>query len=480
MLSDDDRRWIGISFIMMLGVSLPYGIWLAERFGYKKIFFIGGCIFLFGSLLNSLSFDFWSLLISRAVAGAGAGALFPISLAIIDQNFPKNLLNIAIPLYVGLGIGGATCLAYLASGYLVQYLSWQSFFFLCFLLTIPPLIVTWLFHSETEPQKQEKFDYWGYLAFIVFIANLFLILNSAKAEWNTEGWTSNFILTSAALGVLGFLAFIFIELNHPNPIIHFKLFKKRTFFLGCVTIGFVGAVLYATLVFSVVFFDFDLHYEKHRIGLFLAPQGFAFGFFAAIVAALSKKISIRLLTLIGMALVTVSCFMNSYITIYSSHSQLAWMWYLRYIGIGLSLGPATAFALSEIPVKLSGAAAVLIIFARQVGGTLGTLGTDLITIVRTVFHNARFGAQVDVMGPRFEQVSARLQAHLVHDVGMAPQEAQSEAIALIRNNVMTQSHATSINDAFYIYGIILGTITAALIIEAIWSAYDKKTMNLSH
>jgi len=39
MMSQDDMRWISISYIMMLGIILPLAVFLAERYGYKKIFF---------------------------------------------------------------------------------------------------------------------------------------------------------------------------------------------------------------------------------------------------------------------------------------------------------------------------------------------------------------------------------------------------------------------------------------------------------
>ena len=123
----------------------------------------------------------------------------------------------------------------------------------------------------------------------------------------------------------------------------------------------------------------------------------------------------------------------------------------------------------EIPKALSGAAAVLIILCRQIGGTLGTLGADVIVIERTIFHGNRFGAQMEMMSPRLEQVVERLQTHLVHSVGAVPEEAKTQALDIIRRNVMIQAHATAINDAFLILGAILGVITLGLIIEAIWS-----------
>ena len=431
-MSNDDLRWISVSFIMMLGIILPLGIYLALRYGYKLIFFWGLGIFVFGSLLNSLAFDFWSLLISRVLAGAGAGALFPLSIAVIAQIFPKEKLNLPLALYVGLGFGIGSLLGYIVGGYCVQYISWQSSFFLCFLLGLPSLLATALLHQETEPQNVHQFDTWGYVAFIFFVTNLLLILNSAKADWNTEGWTSPFIITCCILAVFSLAILIPLELKNPNPLIVFSLFKNRSFLIGCITIFFVGAPLYCTQILSVIFLDYDLHYAKHMIGHYLYTLGLTLGIASAAAAYLTKFFNIRILALTGMALITISCSINPNITIYSSHQQMLWMWNLRMVGVGLALGPATAYAMSDIAPALGGAASIFITFARQMGGTLGSLSAQVITTERQEFHNEMFGAQVDTASPAFQTVFRNLQSHLIHNTGATPTEAPHLADSIIR------------------------------------------------
>ncbi len=478
-MSNDDIRWISVSFIMMLGIILPLGIYLALRYGYKIIFFWGLGIFVFGSLLNSLAIDFWSLLISRAIAGAGAGALFPLSIAIIAQIFPKEKLTLPLALYVGLGFGIGSFLGYIVGGYCVQYISWQSSFFFCFLLGLLSLLATALLHKETEPQNIHKFDTWGYVAFIFFVSTLLLILVSAKADWNTEGWTSPFIITCCILSVLSLAILIPLELKNPNPLIVFSLFKNRSFLLGCITIFFVGAPLYITQILSVIFLDYDLHYAKHMIGHYLHSLGLTLGIVSACAAYLTKFFNIRILALIGMALITISCLINPNITIYSSHLQMLWMWNLRMVGIGLALGPATAYAMSDITPALGGAASIFITFARQMGGTLGSLSAQVITIERQEFHNEMFGAQVDTASPAFQTVFRNLQSHLIHNTGATPAEAPHLAESIIRANVLTQSHATAQSDAFFLLGIATFVICVSIILEMCWSAYQKRKQTSS-
>jgi hypothetical protein len=156
------------------------------------------------------------------------------------------------------------------------------------------------------------------------------------------------------------------------------------------------------------------------------------------------------------------------------------MWNLRMIGIGLALGPATAYAMSDITPALAGAASVFITFARQMGGTLGSLSAQVITIERQEFHNEMFGAQVDTSSPAFQEVARHLQSHLIHNTGATPAEAPHLADSIIRANVLTQSHAAAQNDAFFLLGLATFAICISILLEMGWEAYKKrKQINLA-
>ena len=171
--------------------------------------------------------------------------------------------------------------------------------------------------------------------------------------------------------------------------------------------------------------------------------------------------------------------MNVDITIYSSHSQIQWMWLFRMVGFGLTWGTAVAFALLEIPRALAGAASVLVILSRQIGGTLGSLGAGNISIERTIFHAERFGAQTETTAPCFQSVFTQLKHHLMHNLGKTSFEAKNQALALLKSNVQTQAHTTSINDAFYVLGLLLGAITLALMLEALWEVVKKRRQKIA-
>lgn len=464
-LSSDDMRWISIGYIMMLGLVLPLGIWLAEKFGYKKILLMGIGIFITGPLVATFNWNFFSTMIGRSLAGIGAGIIMPLSNAIIVKETPLKYQAIALALYVGIGLGVSTGVGFYFGGWCTQILGWRWLFALIAIAALPFLITTFLFHRETEANVKASFDNIGYLLFVIFIICLLLVINSGKAEWNTEGWRSPFIIICSIIGALSLLILIPWELQHSQPLIPLVLFKSQTFLLGVITVAFAASVIYINTLLGPVVTVEILQYEPLMAGRMLLT----FGVFTAIasvsVVYLTPIIGVRWLAIFGMTLLGIGCIMNSAITLYSSHMQFQIAYNLRGLGMIFALGPATALAMSEIPKNLAGPASVVVVLFRQVCGTIGTSTAEVITIQRSVFHNQMFGTQINTLSPRFQQVVQRMQNYFIQNRGADQAEAAKQAKAFIRENIMTQSQYTATNDAYYIFGVIILVITSALLLQ---------------
>jgi hypothetical protein len=75
------------SYLVTSTAAIPIYGKLSDFFGRKPMLLIGITLFLFGSILSGLSQTMWQLVLFRGVQGLGAGALFPISLAVIGDLF---------------------------------------------------------------------------------------------------------------------------------------------------------------------------------------------------------------------------------------------------------------------------------------------------------------------------------------------------------------------------------------------------------
>lgn len=467
-LSSDEMRWVGIGYIMMLGLILPLGVWLAERFGYKKIIFMGTIIFILGSLLSAFCWEFYSCLLGRNLLGIGAGMILPLANTILVQVMPRKNLAPALALYIGFGFGVAAGLGYVIGGFFSQYVDWQMIFLFITAASLPSLVLIAILHQETESKKESRFDFIGFFFFILFIGSLLLVINSGKAEWNTDGWTSPFIVTTSAIGLIGLILLIPWELKHPQPLILLPLLKTHSFTLGSISVAFGAIVTYVTMTIGPILTIQYLKYDFWTGGLIIAPIGLTIGVLAVVGAWLTKIIDIRWITLFGLLLLGIGCYINVDYTLYSSHKSFLWMYNIRAAGIAFALGPATALAMSEIPKALAGPASILVILFRQVTGTIGTAATETVITQRTQFHNQIFGARMDIQSPRIQQVVNHLSDRFLQNGGAAsPEEAQEMALGVIRENVIIQSQITSLNDAFYIIALLIFGVTVLLFLEMI-------------
>lgn len=87
---NDVYVWAFTSYLLTATVSGPLYGKLSDIFGRRPIFIFGVSIFLIGSLLCGISQEMWQFLVFRGIQGLGAGALFPIALAIIGDIFAPS------------------------------------------------------------------------------------------------------------------------------------------------------------------------------------------------------------------------------------------------------------------------------------------------------------------------------------------------------------------------------------------------------
>src|SRR3954453_7352310 len=79
--------WAITIYLLTSTISVPFWGKLSDIYGRKPIFMIGISIFLIGSALSGLSQNMGMLILFRGFQGIGAGALFPVALAIIGDMF---------------------------------------------------------------------------------------------------------------------------------------------------------------------------------------------------------------------------------------------------------------------------------------------------------------------------------------------------------------------------------------------------------
>src|SRR5258706_15925327 len=135
---------------------------------------IGVTIFLVGSALSGLSQNMGMLILFRGIQGVGAGALFPVALAIIGDLFTPQERGRYQGLF-GAVFGIAFVAGPLIGGWLTEHLSWHWIFYVNVPIGIVALIVIQrLLPTVKTASASRNFDLVGGAVFPVDVGFLLL------------------------------------------------------------------------------------------------------------------------------------------------------------------------------------------------------------------------------------------------------------------------------------------------------------------
>jgi MFS family permease len=88
--------WITQSYVLTTTVLLLLIGRLSDIFGRVRIYWFGFALFTIGSALTSVGFNVFSVIVFRAIQGAGAAFIFANSIAIVTDATPRRQLGLFV------------------------------------------------------------------------------------------------------------------------------------------------------------------------------------------------------------------------------------------------------------------------------------------------------------------------------------------------------------------------------------------------
>ena len=132
--------WIVNGYILGYVVAMPLMGRIADVYGHSRVFLAALAIFLIGSLWVSACHGLTLLIVARAVQALGAGALVPVSMAIVAEHVPPERRAMSFGL-LGAAAEGGGLLGPLWGGSLVELIGWRGHFWLNVPLALPVAFV---------------------------------------------------------------------------------------------------------------------------------------------------------------------------------------------------------------------------------------------------------------------------------------------------------------------------------------------------
>lgn len=449
----DTIQWVITAYMLSMAVMLPTSGWLADKFGYKKVYFWGLFLFTAGSLFCALSYDESSLIFSRIIQGLGAGTVQPLGMAIITREFPAKQRGVALGFW---SIAAAASVSFgpLLGGYLVDNFNWQLIFSINVPVGIVALFFTILIQREFVHPSARKFDFVGFISVIIFLPVLLYALSEGNAAGNSAGWNAPYILICFAISGVALAVFLTRELTAEYPLIDLRLLKDRNFGLSNLFLLVFGLGMFGSTFLLPLYLQNSLGYTALQSGSVFLPVGIIQGMIAPIVGIVSDKTNPKIPILIGIILLGFSFVLNYELSYLSERSFIMLTLYMRGFGMGMIFTPLSALSLKSISREQMAQASSISNTVRQIGGSLGVAILSTMLTSRTNFHSQVFNQAIQADSQALHNTTQNIAYYLQQHTGASLSGAIKQGQVLIAQHVNVQSFIKGVDDDFLIAAIV--------------------------
>lgn len=441
----DEAFWAITGYLLAYTVSMVFVGRLSDILGRRRLYIACLLLFMFGSYFVAVAHQaptdlygrvfrmiypderppspelrtLYMIILGRVLQALGAGAMVPVTMAMVGDLFPKGQRARPIGAIGAIDTVGWV-LGHLYGGVMVKFLGangeaivnffgrlgvsialpdWRLLFWMNLVFGVFTLLVVWVgLRKVTELRSREPFDFLGTSLIVLALVALNVGLGNSSPETTSledfqtaQTGTSSFAVPLLLTAVIAFLLFLLIESRFKYPLINLKLFRLRNVAAASFTNVCVGFCLTIGLVTLPILVNIRAE-EATQVGiqnaalitgLLLSGLTVPMALAALPGAWLSDRYGYRSATVVGM-LLSMFGFILMGVTWRSDTSY--WVMGLQMvvtgIGMGLTISPIGAAVINAAKAAERGAASAMVLALRLIGMTLALSGLTNFAINR--------------------------------------------------------------------------------------------------
>ncbi|MET9758573.1 MFS transporter [Streptomyces sp. NPDC006372] len=361
-----DLEWTVSAYTLTFAVLLMFGAALGDRFGRRRLFAAGITVFTGASAAAAMAPGIDSLIAARAVQGAGAAVMMPLTLTLLTAAVPAAKRGMAYGIW-GAVNGLAVASGPLIGGTLTEHISWQWIFWLNVPLGLVLLPLA-RFRLAESHGTGAPLDVPGTL---LASGGLFGIVYGL-VRGPADGWTGSLVLTGLFAGSALLAGFVLYSTRAAHPMLPMRLFRSRAFsgINAASLLMFLG--MFGSIFLLSQYMQGVLGYSPTEAGLRMLPWTGMPMLVAPIAGILADRVGGRPVVATGLFLQALGLgYMSVVATADASYvSQLPAL-IISGIGMALFFAPASHLVMSSVRPQEQGIASGANNALREVGGALG-------------------------------------------------------------------------------------------------------------
>ena len=365
---NDVYIWAFTGYLVTATVSGPLYGKLSDIFGRRPFFVLGVSIFLVGSALAAISGTMWQFIAFRSLQGLGAGALFPISIAIIGDIFSPSERGKYLGFF-GAVFGLSSLIGPAIGGLITDNFGWHWIFLVNLPIGAAVLFVIWrILPTVRDKDADRHIDYLGAAVFIAALVPILIgLTNKQFGQW-TDPQVGGLIALGLALGAV----FVWVESRAKEPILPLNLFRIRAFTASVIAMFLAMMGFFAAIVFLPRWYQVVAGTSATESGYQILPLLGGLIISATVAGQLVARTG-RYKALIVVSLVALAGGLFLLTNLRPDTPRpLVWLWMgVAGIGIGPTFAVFTLVVQNVVPVRDLGVGTSSITLFQQVGGTVG-------------------------------------------------------------------------------------------------------------
>ncbi|MCJ1411311.1 hypothetical protein MMC19_005399 [Ptychographa xylographoides] len=389
----DQVGWYGSAFFLTIASFQSTWGKAYKYFSIKPAFLLAILIFEIGSLICAVANDSTTLIVGRAIAGAGGAGIASGAYTIIAFSAPPKQ-RAAFTGLLGATYGVASVVGPLLGGVFTQDLTWRW----CFYINLPiggaaAVIIFFTFKvpKAVKPapaslrEKLLQMDLVGTFTIMAAVVCFLLAL-----QWGgvTKSWKDSSVIGTLVGFVLLLVAFALNEyLMGERALLQGRLLKKRIVLVACLYVIFLAGSFFAFLYYLPVYFQSISGVSPSESGIRNLPLILSISLFTVISGGLITTYGHYVpLMLVSSVISTIGAGMLFTLDIDTPSSK--WIGYQILTGVGLGLGFQVPIIVGQASVDLSDISSIsaLLLFFQTIGGSF------FVSAAQTAFANTIVGS----------------------------------------------------------------------------------------
>jgi EmrB/QacA subfamily drug resistance transporter len=370
-------EWTVNAYVLAYAVLLLTGAALGDRFGRKRMFLAGLSLFTLASAAAALAPTTGLLVAARAVQGAGAAAVTPLTLTLLAEAFPADRRGIAIGVWSGVS-GIAVAIGPLVGGAVVQGISWHWIFW----LNVPIGCLVVPLAARVLRESRGPYDTLDLPGLALASTGAFgIVFGLVRAQ--SLGWTSATVLGSLIGGLALLVGFILRERSTDQPMLPMSFFAKRSFAVTNVASLSMYFGMFGSIFFLSQYMQDVLGNTPLQAGLKLLVWTGASMVVAPLAGVFSERLGSRPFMFAGLSLQAGA--LAWFATMASTdlaYSRMLVPFVMAGGGMALVFAPSANAVLSSVRTEQAGQASGANNAIRELGGVLG------VAVLASVFTGA--------------------------------------------------------------------------------------------